>query len=427
MIVATGLACGDGGPADDPSTTSLSSSAATAVTTSTSGDTASTTGGDTTADASDESNTPDASSTDDPPVGPPSIARVGETFVIPTLAASMPKRFADVAHDPIADVYLQVNGNVATSATVLDGDGVPISDPLVIADAGYTQGVRVVFGGDAFLVAWHDNRDAPDSARLRARRVQWDGAAAQLGADVEVGTGDTYSEMPPAISWSQTQQAFLVAWHSAVGDDIVAQRVDAQGSKVGPTIAVTTDPDWQSDAGIAWNPGRDEWLVVYTHAGATTEVRGRRIADDGSLLGNEITIATAAGTWLAQAAYDPGKGEYLVAWFEGRIAARRLDADGVATTEIFELATGYGSYDGFAMAYNDNTATYAAVFHGTTDEDFAVAFDADGVQSAVIEATMSRGADGHFNPRIAASGTRQQWLLVTSRGFADVVGQRLAH
>ena len=68
---------------------------------------------------------------------------------------------------------------------------------------------------------------------------------------------------------------------------------------------------------------------------------------------------------------------------------------------------------------------FAAVFHGGTDEDFALAFTADGASSSVIEATSSRGAEGHFNPHVAAHSTRPEWLLVTSLGFASVVAQRL--
>src|SRR5688572_30110693 len=39
------------------------------------------------------------------PDGPPTLTRIGETFEIPTLAVTMPKRFADAAHDPAGDVY----------------------------------------------------------------------------------------------------------------------------------------------------------------------------------------------------------------------------------------------------------------------------------------------------------------------------------
>lgn len=358
--------------------------------------------------------------------GPPTIARIGDTFAIPTLDATAPKRFADAAHDPESDAYLVVNGNGAISGSFVAADGASLGSPFAIADTqAWTQGVRVAWGGDAFLVAWHDNRDDPNAARLRGRIVRWNGSAPALGPDVEIGTGTTYSEMPPAIAWSQSSGVYLVAWHTAVADDIHAQRVAPDGTKVGGEIVVTADPDWQSDAGLAWNPWRDEWLAVYTHAGVTTEVRARRIAADGSLPAAETSLGQAAGTWLAHAAFVPEDGEYVVAWFQGEIAMQRVDEDGVPVGELVVLAPGYGNYDGFAMARSPVTGTFAAVFHGTTDEDFAAAFAADGTQSEVIEATSSRGADGHFNPHVTAHSTRPEWLLVTSLGFATVVGQRL--
>lgn len=383
-------------------------------------------GGSSSSSSSSSSTGGDDSSSSGDDGGPPTIARVGDTFVIPTIAATMPKRFADAAHDPVRDVYLVVNGNVATSGAFLDADGVALGEPFAIADVAYTQGQRVAFGGDAFLVAWHDNRDDPNSARLRARNVAWDGAAPVLGADVEIGTGASYSEMPPAIAWSQTSQEFLVAWHAVPGDDIHAQRVASDGTKIGEPIVLTADADWQSDAGLAWHPERDEFLAVWTHAGATTEVRARVIAADGSLPGAESSLATAAGTWLAQAAFVPGSGDYLAAWFDGAMTIRRVAIDGTAAGDPIVLAAGYGSYDGFAIAYSPVVDRFAAVFHGDSDEDFAIAFDADGTQSAVLEATSSRGADGHFNPHVVASSTRAEWLLVTSLAFADIVGQRLA-
>ena len=384
------------------------------------------TGASSTTDGADTSGAGDDASTGDVPDGPPSLARIGETFAIPSLAASMPKRFADAAHDPVGDVYLVVNGNAAISGSFVSADGAPLGQPFAIAETtAWTQGVRVTFGGDAFLVAWHDNRDAPDSARLRARSVAWDGAAPVLGADVEIGTGATYSEMAPALAWSQTSSAFLVAWHTGVADDIHAQRVAADGARIGAEIVVTADADWQSDVGMAWNPELDEFLLAYTHAGATTEVRTRRVAADGTVVGEETSMTTAAGTWLAHAAFVPESSEYLVAWFDGAITARRVAQDGAPIGEPFVLAPGYGSYDGFALAYSPVTTTFAAVFHGSTDEDWAAAFDANGEQSVAFEATSSRGTEGNFNPRVAAHSTRAEWLLVTSRGFAEVVGQRL--
>ena len=425
--------CGDG---DDGGSTGTSS-AATSIGPTTSTPTSEASGLTGTSDDSStgaapgttlgESSDSGAASESGAPDGPPTLVRIGETFVVPTLAASMPKRFADAAHDAAGDVYLVVNGNGATSGSFVSADGAPLGQPFAVAETdAYTQGVRVWFGGAAFLVAWHDNRDAPNVSKLRGRLVAWDGGGpAFAGPDFVIGGDGTYSEMPPAIAWSATTQTFMVVWHTGEAHDIAAQRVAADGALVGGILPITADADWQSDAGVAWHAGRDEWLVVYTHAGATTEVRARRLASDGAPIGEPATLTTAAGTWLAQATYVPDTADYLTAWFEGEMKARRVDADGVPLGDAFSLAPGYGNYDGYAVAYNAASGTFAAVFHGTTDEDFALAFTVDGTTSAVLEATASRGADGHFNPHVVAHSTRPEWLLVTSLGFASVVAQRL--
>lgn len=359
--------------------------------------------------------------------GPPTLMRVGGTFEVPTIAETMPKRFADAAHDSVSDVYLVVNGNAAIGGSFVDAEGTSLGPPFAVAETtAWTQGVRVAFGDAAFLVAWHDNRDAPDVSKLRGRIIKWDGAPGFGGPDFVIGGDGTYSEMPPAIAWSATSQTFMVVWHTGAEHDIHAQRLAGDGTLVGGPTAVTADPDWQSDAGVAWHSGRDEWLVVYTHAGATTEVRARRLAGDGTPIAEPTTLTTAAGTWLAQVVYMPETDEYLAAWFEGMMTARRLDADGVPVGEAFAVAPGYGNYDGFAIARSPVSGRFAAVFHGDSDEDFAAAFAADGSSSAVIVATDSPGREGHFNPHVAAHSTRAEWLLVTSLGFASVVGQRLS-
>jgi hypothetical protein len=420
-------ACADAGdPADQTGTTTTAPPATTTPDPATTQAPAPTTEQSATTTGDPATSTSDSSDTGAPD-GPPTLTRIGDTFDIPTLAATMPKRFADAAHDPVGDVYLVVNTNAAVSGSFLDADGAPLAQPFALADtAAYTQGVRVAFGGAAFLVAWHDNRDAPNISKLRGRLVAWDGAAHSfISPDLVIGGDGTYSEMPPAIAWSASSQQFMIVWHTGDAHDLHARRVAADGALVGDPLVITADPDWQSDAGLAWNAAQDQWLVVYTHAGATTEVRARRLAADGAPLGPDTTLTVAPGTWLAQVAWLPETGGYLATWFEGAMMARRLTADALPDGDAFALAPGYGSYDGFAVARNPTSGRFAAVFHGDSDEDFALAFDLDGAASPVIMATDSPGADGHFNPHIAAHSTRREWLLVTSLGFASVVGQRL--
>jgi hypothetical protein len=219
---------------------------------------------------------------------------------------------------------------------------------------------------------------------------------------------------------------FLVVWHATPNDDLHAARVDPAGQLVGSEITITSDPDWQSDAALAWNPDRDEFLLAWAHAGTSAEVRVTRLeASDGSLLGTVQTLAQAKGTWLPQLAYVPASKRYLAAWYDVGLQGRIVDADGVPQGNAFPVATGYGAYDGFAMARHASLGVTAAVFHGPTDEDFAMGMSDAAERGPVFEATSSPGTQGHFNPRIAAHATRTEWLLVTVRGFEAVEAQRI--
>lgn len=360
------------------------------------------------------------------PPGPPSLKRIGDTLDVPSLAESAPKRFADIAHHGKQDLYLVVTGSSAISATLIDGDGKALSQPLSLAQtSAWAQGPRVAPGGGQFLVAWHDNRSDPNQPELRGRMVTLAGTSPVLGAsDFLIGPKPTRAEAPPGMAWSDSSKVFLVAWQSVPSTDLRARRVDAAGALVGAEIVLTSDPDWQSDPAVAWNPSNDEFLVVWAHAAATGATRARRLsAKDGALLGQEIDLGS--GTHIPAVEHDPLTNGFLAGWWDGKVRARRLDASGAPDGAAFEVASGFGSYDGFAMARHPKLGTFATVLHGSTDEDYAAAFAPNGEQSAVIQATLSPASIGNFNPRVAANPLRNEWILVTSRAFATLAVQRL--
>jgi hypothetical protein len=234
--------------------------------------------------------------------------------------------------------------------------------------------------------------------------------------------------MGAALAFSETSQLFLVVWQTLADNDIRARRIDAAGALVGDEIALTADADWQSGAAVAWNETTDEFLVTYAHAGASgAAVRSRRIrASDGNLVAGETELGTARGTWTTQAIHLPCEDGYFVGWVADGAVGQRLNASGEPTAAPFTFQPpGNGYPDGFSVAHHATLDSMVAVMHGQTDEDWAAAFRSSGEQSSMFEATSSPGDDGHFNPRIVANRLRNEWLMVTSRGFTTIVGQRL--
>ncbi|MBI3203580.1 MAG: hypothetical protein HYZ29_18725 [Myxococcales bacterium] len=358
--------------------------------------------------------------------GPPSLKRIGETLDVPSLAESAPKRFVDIAHHGTQDAYLVVTGSSSISATLIDGDGKQLAAPASLAQTtAWAQGPRVARGGGKFLVAWHDNRSDPNQPELRGRMISLNGKEPELGpSDFLIGPKPTRAEAPPGMAWSDTSKLFLVVWQAVPSTDLHARRVDASGAPVGSEIVLTSDPDWQSDPAVAWNPTNDEFLVVWAHADTTGATRARRVAAaDGALLGPEIDLGS--GTHIPAVEHEPGENRFVAAWWAGKVRARVIGPSGAPAGDGFDVAPGYGAYDGFAMARHPNLLTFAVVLHGSTDEDFAAAFASSGQGSAVIQATESPPSNGNFNPRVAANPLRNEWMMVTSRGFTTVAVQRL--
>jgi hypothetical protein len=360
----------------------------------------------------------------------PSLARVGATLEVPTLAETLPKRNPDVAHDPVHDVYLVVTGATAISGTFLDASGQSLSAPFAVAQtSAYTQTPRVIHGAGKLLVTWHDNRNSDTQPDLRARLVSWTGSAPDLGAaDFQVGAR-SYWEMGSALAFSETSQQFLVVWQVNGENHIRARLIDTTGALIGSEISVADGPDWHSGAAAAWNSARNEFLVAYAHASSSgAAVSARRLGADGTLIGGEVELGSGSGTWTAAAAYLPCDDEYFVAWYSlpsNAFSGVRLGADAAPLGTVFTLAPGYGGYDSLTVTRHPRLGTLISAFHGQDDEDYGVAYLPTGEQTPVTRVTESPGEDGNFNPRIAASSLRNEWLLVTSRGFNTVVAQRL--
>ncbi|HSA22154.1 MAG TPA: hypothetical protein P5076_11935 [Myxococcota bacterium] len=380
--------------------------------------------------APDEGGGPDGDAGDPADDGAQSLAiqRLGPTFEIPTVPGG--KRHADVAFDPLHEVYLVVHGNAPVGGAFLDSDGSPVGAPFEIPETdAWTQTPSVAWcpAAAGFLVVWHDTRANPDQAELRGRLVALDGGAARmLGPDFGLGGGASYQEVAAAIACATDVPECLVVWTLGTGA-LTAQRVGAAGALLGPALALSP-ADWNADPAIALPPGGNAYLVAHSFADATGAAVHALLVEKGTsaILGPPQVLGQAAGTWAAQAQWDPLLGRFLTAWWDGAARGLFLGPDGSPQGEPFPLAPGCGAYDGLALAYNPAAGLFAAALHAQDAEDWAALIGADGASGPCVPATASpAGTNGNYNPRIAAHATRPEWLLVSVRDYAVVVGQRL--
>jgi len=155
--------------------------------------------------------------------------------------------------------------------------------------------------------------------------------------DIWVDDVDNYN---PAVAYNSRHDEYLVVWENDRGAtrDIYARRVAGNGTLKSSFTIVSNANKWNYLPDVAYNPVRDEYLVVYTYQVNTSDydIYARRVKWDGSWMSAEISVnLDAAKQWYPAVAYNSQNDEYLVVYenyWSGSlrdIAAQRVASDGV--------------------------------------------------------------------------------------------------
>jgi hypothetical protein len=361
------------------------------------------------------------------------VSRVGSTLTLwggppPTDIAT---RGSGIAYDPKSDVYLAVSAHGTVRGRFIAGDGSPIATAFVVApSANFQQFPQVAYSPDAdggaggFLVSWHESDQSPTSVHVRLISYQH----GFIGADTRIPTSASFWESAPAVAYATGSREFLVVWRSFAPADIQAARVSVTGSVVGGVITVSNTADFEDHPSVTYNPGTDEFFVVYTGFSSASTLYGRRLRA-GQLVGGPATIATGAGIYITDAAYDSITGLYLVGWYEGSQPAsygRLLNPDGSPAGAVTALSTRYKSYDALGLAHNRTTGTFFLVSHDSaTVEDGGVEVGPNGVPLSGGLIVTAAGGAGNFYPKITAHASQPDWMVVTAWSFQATMAQRL--
>lgn len=255
------------------------------------------------------------------------------------------------------------------SAQVL-GPEIPIWDDSV---ESYQPEVAFSILHEEFLVVWH-NIQGPDSADIYARRIGIDGTP---GAFFSVFATPGEEHAFPSVSYNNLRDEYFVAWqfeYSAGDVDILGSIVSWDGSTVGSPFVINSDPEYQAEPDVAFNPNDDEYLVVYTNAwaGGLIDVAAQRVDGDGTLL-SWANIASSAGAQRhsVTADFSPELDGYLIGYsrVSGSVAAYDVvgklaapDLAGVSVAPEIVIVDDAGddasnpavaaSADGFIAQYN---------------------------------------------------------------------------
>ncbi len=229
---------------------------------------------------------------------------------------------------------------------VASGGG-PAGDVFAINASSDTQfGPAVASSSTApgYLVLF-TNLSATLVEDITGQRVQTTGALAGHTFTVSAPLGN---QKQPMIAYNSTDEEHLVVWHDQRDGNlnIYGQRVDLDGSVLGPSFAICTKADVQFRPDVAYNLDTNQYLVVWEDRRADADIYGQRVNADGSLDGDEIPIAGAGTTARRRpkVAFNPISGEYLVVYVyeeeNNNIRGRRVSAAGNPTTGVINFATG---------------------------------------------------------------------------------------
>jgi hypothetical protein len=167
------------------------------------------------------------------------------------------------------------------------------------------------------------------------------GAGGPVGSDFPINLESPW-QAHPAIAYNPDREEYLVVWYNDRGqyDDIYAQRVAWNGRLLGPRFAVA----WGSGLerrypDVAYNPTQKQYLVVWEEFdGSRPRIWGQRLTDTGQLKGPGFRISEPApkNCFRPAVAYAVAADQYLVVWWRHVQANIATDIEGraVSTTGL---------------------------------------------------------------------------------------------
>ena len=190
----------------------------------------------------------------------------------------------------------------------------------------------------------------------------------------------------PVVAYNSVDNEYMVLWGDLrntilIGDepimvvDSYAQLVSSTGRLIGGNFAVssTSGIDWEADVEVAYNPGRNEYMIVWwdDRHWPDVDIYGRRVSDSGSPLGGSFSICRVGGEqWFPNVVYSSVGEEYLVVWEDERnsgldIYGQHISDTGILDGPNFSISTARYSQEVPRTAYNSVVNEYLVVW---TDE-----------------------------------------------------------
>lgn len=244
-----------------------------------------------------------------------------------------------------------------------------------------------------YVILWSDGYARDPLARFLAR--VYDPTGTPLSGEIVVATTAHHSDPRAAID---DTGAFVVVFdkyiynpsNALLSDQLWWSRLSASGTLVGgPTfVDYGIDPDLSAAA-------NGDFYISYTspvpYGGGPNSVYVKRYAEDGTLLGPRITVATATGVGppLGSQIRLKCDADFLVAWGNPGVATslQRYFADGGLNGTAMQL--GLGAEGNEALIYRSDGSSAVVVSGG--GHSYLNRFDANGMPAAPASELLPAG------------------------------------
>lgn len=262
-----------------------------------------------------------------------------------------------------------------------------------------------------YLAVWFDARN-PGANDVFGQRVSTTGTL--LGGNIPI-IEIADAQIDPVVAHNGTNNEYLVAWRTqqqGAFNALHGRRLSRSGALLGPDFFILNSG---FEGSVVHNPTTNEYLLTGRNPG----VRGRRVGSGGALLGQEITIAVGgAEAPNGQVAYNGNANEYLATWRDqvaANLKARRIASDGSLVGNAIVVSPSFpNSFDPTAsVAFDPNRNRYLIVFGLFSSNEIWGQFVAAG--SGLLDGVnfpIARGLRTRPVPYVAYSASAQVFVVV---------------
>ncbi|MGV3622684.1 MAG: TolB family protein [Archangium sp.] len=255
------------------------------------------------------------------------------------------------------------SGNFELYFRKLNPNGAPAAAAVKLTTAnGRTDWPDLVWTGSNYAVAYDDDRAGSQKHDIYFQRLDANGT--RLGGEIKVTT-DPGRQSSPILKWNGTN--FGLAWtdyrHGSNNREIYFRRLNSDGSPLGGEVRITNSAEDSAWPDLAWNDEDHEWALVWHDSrDGNQEIYFTRVASDGARLGGDVRLTNAAAA-STYASIDWNGFQYGVSWQDQRtgkwgIYFAPVSAQGVKNGTDLRLSSGNGDAEFTTALWNGVTFAF---------------------------------------------------------------------